>query len=251
MRFAVHRPGVPAASPRSHRMPCGDISCRVDVRVEREVAGHAGEECLALAALRCDVPARRATLTGERSFNSLYPARRFVLQAAYQQAPARPEDFPIQHGLLPDIPAGSLFGSPCRAGHTFNIEGFNPDQVEPSNQIGTYLLGPVLAGICLVSFKLRDGQLHPCAAVRSSFGPRQLPLQATKPVLLPGVDPRSMQHLAGGQRRAYRHAPVDSHRLASTGCGNGLGDNGERDMPAADSVPGHPCLLYTSPSPRD
>jgi hypothetical protein len=223
LRFAVHRPGIPVASPRSHRMPCGDISRCVDVRVEREVAGHAGEERLALAALRCDVPTRRATLTGERSFNSLYPARRLVLQAAYQQAPARPENLPIQSGFRPDIPAGSLFRAPCRAGHPLDVEVFDPDQVEASNQIGTYLLGPVLAGIRLAGFELRDGQLHPSAAVRAAFGPCQLALQEAKSVPLPGVDPGSMQHLARGQRCADRHAPVDSHRLAITGGGNGPG----------------------------
>jgi hypothetical protein len=29
--FAVHRPGNPVASPRSHRMPCGDVPGRVHI----------------------------------------------------------------------------------------------------------------------------------------------------------------------------------------------------------------------------
>jgi hypothetical protein len=31
LRFAVHRLGIPEASPRSHRMPCGDIHSGVHV----------------------------------------------------------------------------------------------------------------------------------------------------------------------------------------------------------------------------
>ena len=31
MGFAVHRPGNPVASPRSHRMPCGDVPGRVHI----------------------------------------------------------------------------------------------------------------------------------------------------------------------------------------------------------------------------
>jgi hypothetical protein len=57
LRFAVHRPGNPVASPRSHRMPCGDVSGRIHVSVQRVTASHAAEQGLALATARCDVPA--------------------------------------------------------------------------------------------------------------------------------------------------------------------------------------------------
>jgi hypothetical protein len=47
MGFAVHRPGNPVASPRSHRMPCGDVPGRVAAqhrflggRGKQPVAGH-------------------------------------------------------------------------------------------------------------------------------------------------------------------------------------------------------------------
>jgi hypothetical protein len=35
MGFAVHRPGNPVASPRSHRMPCGDVPGRVHISMAR------------------------------------------------------------------------------------------------------------------------------------------------------------------------------------------------------------------------
>jgi hypothetical protein len=86
LRFAVHRPGSPVVSPRSHRMPCGDVPGRVHIRVAGEGAGDAGEESLALAALRCDVPVRRATLASERGTDLLHPAGCLVLQSPRQLA---------------------------------------------------------------------------------------------------------------------------------------------------------------------
>ena len=89
-----------------HRMPCGDVPGRVHISVAGEIAGDAGEEGLALAALRCDMPARRATLARVRGTDLLHPAGCLVLQAAHQQAPARGQDAPVQAGFLSDIPAG-------------------------------------------------------------------------------------------------------------------------------------------------
>jgi len=47
--FAVHRPGNPVASPRSHRMPCGDVPGRVHISMAGVSAGGAPEDGLALA----------------------------------------------------------------------------------------------------------------------------------------------------------------------------------------------------------
>src|SRR4029077_10434955 len=65
LRFAVHGPGNPVASPRSHGVPRRDVSGRVCVSVVGVPAGYAAEQGLALAAVRCDVPACRAPLAGE------------------------------------------------------------------------------------------------------------------------------------------------------------------------------------------
>jgi len=87
LRFAVHGPGILVASPRSHRMPCGDVPGRVHVSVAGVSAGHAAEQGLALAAARCDVPARRAPLARVRGLDLLDPARGLVFQPADQQPP--------------------------------------------------------------------------------------------------------------------------------------------------------------------
>src|ERR1043165_6557732 len=86
-------------------MPCGDVPGRGHVSVAGETAGDAGEEGLALAALRCDVPARRATLAGERGINLLHPSGGLVPHATHQQAPTRPHDPAVEPGLGADVPA--------------------------------------------------------------------------------------------------------------------------------------------------
>src|SRR5487761_1843243 len=66
LRFAVHGPGIPVASPRFHGVPRRDVACRVHVRVAGVPAGRAPEDRLALAVLPGDVPARTATLARVR-----------------------------------------------------------------------------------------------------------------------------------------------------------------------------------------
>ena len=62
LRFAVHGPGLPVASPRSHGVPRRDVPGRVHVRVACVSAGGAPEDGLALARPRVHLPARRAAL---------------------------------------------------------------------------------------------------------------------------------------------------------------------------------------------
>jgi hypothetical protein len=57
LRFAVHRPGIPEASPRSHGMPRRDVPRRVDVSVAGETAGRASEARLARTRLPVHAPA--------------------------------------------------------------------------------------------------------------------------------------------------------------------------------------------------
>ena len=67
MRFAVHRPGIPVASPRFDRTPCGNVPGCVYVGVAGITAGGAAEEGLALAALPIHTPACRAPLARNRA----------------------------------------------------------------------------------------------------------------------------------------------------------------------------------------
>ena len=87
MRFAVHGPGYPVASPRSHGVPRRDVPGRVHVSVASKTAGRAHEARLALARLRVRVPARRATLAREMRLDLLHSSWSLFLQAANQQSP--------------------------------------------------------------------------------------------------------------------------------------------------------------------
>ena len=87
MRFAVHGPGVPEASPRSHGVPRRDVLGRVHVSVADISAGGAPEDGLALARLRVHLPACRASLARERGVDRSRSAGSFLLQTVDQQAP--------------------------------------------------------------------------------------------------------------------------------------------------------------------
>jgi len=80
LRFAVHWPGNPVASPRSHGVPRRDVPGRVHVCVVGETAGRAHEARLVLTRLRIHMPARRAPLTRKRGSDLLHPAGCLVLQ---------------------------------------------------------------------------------------------------------------------------------------------------------------------------
>src|SRR5690348_9250327 len=127
LRFAVQRPGQIPASPRSHRMPCGDVDGRIHVSVSGETADRATEVGLALARLTVHMPARRAPLARVRSFDLLDPTGGLLLQAAHQQAPAGRGDLPVQPGLLADVPAWVLDRPLGRASHAFDLQFFNSD----------------------------------------------------------------------------------------------------------------------------
>ena len=122
MRFAVQRPGIPEASPRSHGVPRRDVPGRIHICVAGETAGRAYKARLALARLRIHVPACATALRSERGVNLLDPAGRLVLQSARQEAPTRPHDLPVEPGLLPYIPAGRPGGSPGRARHARDVQ---------------------------------------------------------------------------------------------------------------------------------
>ena len=92
MRFAVHGPGYPVASPRSHGVPRRDVDGRVHISIAGETAGSAPEHGLALTRVPVHLPARRAPLARQRGTDLLHPARGLVLQPAHQQAPARTQD---------------------------------------------------------------------------------------------------------------------------------------------------------------
>src|SRR5262245_35326761 len=106
LRFAVHRPGSPVASPRSHRMSCGDVLSRVYVGVAGKRTRGTPEDGLALARLPVHMPARAASLAGERRIDSLDSIRSLLLDAAHKQTPAGREDLSVE----PSLPAYATAG---------------------------------------------------------------------------------------------------------------------------------------------
>ena len=243
LRFAVQSPRKSWASPRSHGVPRRNVPGCVNISVERVTAGHAGEEGLALAALCCDVPARRAALARERGTYLLHPARSFIFQPADQQTPAGPQDLAVQPGLLSYLPAGSLHGSLSRARHVADLQILNPDHVKTSRQIRAGLLGPVLARVRFAGLEAGDGQLHTDAAIRAALGPRQLTLKMAEPALSHGPELRHGEQFASRQGSRDGYATVDSDNRARTRPWNQLRDCGECDVPAVRAVPGHPVRL--------
>ena len=244
MRFAVRRPGSPVASPRSHRMPCGDIPGRVHVGVQRISAGHAAEKGLALAAARCDVPTRRAPLARVSGTYLLNPAGGLVLQTVDQQAPPLGEDASIQPGFLPDILAWFYDGTPCRTGHVPDLQVLNSDHVEPPGNACRCLFAPVLANVRAAGLETGDSVSDLRTTLRLAVSPRQFPLQLPQPPLLRCGQPRAVQQLTGGQGRADGYPSVYADGLASSRPRCGFRDGGESNMPAPSPVPLHPIRLH-------
>jgi hypothetical protein len=244
LKFAVHRPGIPEASPRSHGVPRRDVPGRVHISVTSETTDGAQEARLALARPPVHLPARRAALARERGFDLLHPAGRLVFQAAHQKAPARPQDAPVESGLDPDVPTRVLGGPLSRSRHVLDLEVFDPDHVEPAREIRRDLLGPILSPVGLAGAQPGDGQPYPLAAFRSPLSAGELALQAPHATLFARGQAGNVQHLPGGQGRGYRHAPIDANHLAVSRCGDRSGDRGEGDVPPACAVHGHPVGLH-------
>src|SRR5712691_10667505 len=122
LRFAVHGPGYPVASPRSHGVPRRDVPGRVHVSMDLEAAGAAPEPRLALSGFRVAVPAARAGLRGVRGADFLDPSGCLVLQAAHQQPPCGPHDLAVEPGLLADIPAWVLSRAFRGPGHVPDLQ---------------------------------------------------------------------------------------------------------------------------------
>ena len=189
LKFAVHSPRHPRASPRSHGVPRRDVPSRVHIGVTGVSAGGAPEDGLALARLRVHLPARRAALARERGFDTLHSAGSLLLQAVHQQAPPGSQDLPVEPGLLTDI-APRMLARACRgSGHLPDLEVFDADHVE--------LAGDVCAGLSPPS---------PCV------GPfRERAAGRSRAVPVGGVASRV------GRRRAFAAAAASWSALAGSG----------------------------------
>ena len=239
MGFAVHRPGIPEASPRSHGVPRRDVLGRVHISVAGENTGRAAEDGLALARLPIHVPARRAPLARERGVDLLYAAGSFLLQPTYQQGPPRPQDDPVEPGLLADVPARVFPSAFRRSGHVLDLEFFDPDQVEPVRDLCAGLLHPVLAPIGLTGAQPGDGQLYARAMIRAASGAGQLPFHAQQALAFLRCQAGGVQQISGRQSQGHRHTPVDADDLTVIGRLNRIRDSRKGNMPTSRSIACH------------
>jgi hypothetical protein len=243
VRFAVHRPGCPVASPRSHSVPRRDIPGRIYVRVIGETAGCASEPRLALARVRVHVPACRAALACIYGAYLFHSSGSFLAHPAHQQAPAGPQDSAVEPGLSADVPPRIPSGPLGRARHVPDLQVLHAYQVEPACKVRAGLLHPVFASVCLAGAQPGDGEPQPPAAIRTPFSAGQLALQSTQPSALRHGQAGDTQQLARGKGRADNDAAVNANSLTITRCGNRLRDGGEGDMPAPGPVHRYPVGL--------
>ena len=244
MRFAVHGPGIPAASPRSHGVPRRDVPGRVHIRVASVSAGGAPEDGLARTRLRVHPPARRAPLAGERRRYLLDSAGCLLFQTPDQQTPLRPQDAPVESSLLADVPARVLPRAFRRSGHIPDLEVFHRDHVKPARDVCAGLLCPVFAPIRLTGAQPGDGQPYPATAVRAAPGAGKLAFQAPQPLPLRGAETDCVQQLASRQGRADNYSSINPGNLRVAGRWDGIWNRYECDMPPSGAVTRHSVGLH-------
>jgi len=251
VRFTVHRPGNPVASPRVKGdgevggVPRRDVPGRVHVSVAGISAGDAPEDGLALTRLPVHMPACRAALARMVRLDLLHPSGRLILQAADQPTPPGPHDASVQSTLGTDVPAGIIPGPLRRARHAPDLQVLDLDHVKPTRQVCAGLLGPVLEPVCFAGAQPGSSQPNLRAPFRAATGAGELPFKPPQPLSLRRGQARHAQQFTGRQGRRYCNAAVDAHDLSVTWCLDRLGDGGEGDVPASCPVHSHPVGLHS------
>ncbi|RZT26578.1 hypothetical protein EV649_0323 [Kribbella sp. VKM Ac-2569] len=243
------------------RDPCGRLSACADGPSGRDVdgcvhvgiglvsAGCAPENRLALAVLRCAMPAGAAGLRGVRGVDSLDPSGSFVLEASHQSSPAIGTNAAVESRLgaapIREIDSRSRrirlwLRSP---GHLGKAKVFDSNDVEAPREIAAGLLDPVLAAIGAASAQLGNRRLRSLSSAGPAVTASQSALQAFKPSLLGDRQSRTPQQFASAQRRGHRDAAVHADNLARTGWRDRGGDDSEGDVPATRAVAGDAVRL--------
>jgi len=244
LRFAVHSPTRWWDSPRCHRPPGGDVSCCVQVSVRLVPTDTAPEYRLALAVLLGTVTTRVAGHGCVGGADLLDPSRSLVIQSQHEGTPGAAEDGSVQPGFLPHIPARAINGSARGTGHLVDPEIFNPDQVEPSCEVGARLFDPVLPSIPFSSSDLRDCLLDLLTAVRAELSSGELALQSPQPSRLSRAQRGTVRRrVAGGQSRRRCHPAVNTDNLVPAGARDRLRSHCEGDVPTSRPVASHPIRL--------
>lgn len=179
LRFTVHRPGNPVASPCSHRMPCGDIPGCVHVSVTAESACGAPEDGLTLARLLVHLPTHTAPLASERRVDLLDSASCLPVKSTDELPPAICKDLPVKPSLLGHAPPRRLHSARRAPGHIADAEILDTNQVEATCQISAGLFAPVLASVslprpqtCSHSYATVHTDYRTCTRARDGWGNR-------------------------------------------------------------------------------
>ena len=219
LRFAVHRPGSPDASPRSHGMSCRDVLGRVQVRVAGKTARPAAEDGLALARPPVNRSARAAALRRECWVYSFDATGSLILKPALEEPPARGKNPPIQAGLPGSSSSRLPKGALDRTSHVADVQILDTDQVKPPGEVSAELLAPVSADVDLTSLELRDSKPDLGAASRSTLASRKLALEQLKPSLAARTQSRNSQQFTGGKRCARGGTGLDHPNLTQPALG--------------------------------
>jgi hypothetical protein len=244
LRSAVHRPGNPDASPRSHGMSCRDVPGRVHVRITGKTTRPAAEDGLALARSSLHGPADAASLRRVRGFYSCDSAWSLVLEPPYQEAPARGEDLPVEAGLLAHVPAGQLDGPLGGADQVADVEIFHADDGKTPGEVRADLLTPIPTGIGLTGREPGNGELYPGAPGRVPLGPGKFALPQPQPSLAATAQSWGPQQFARGECHAHHHASIEPHNLTCPRVRDALRCDGERDVPTSGSVERYSIRLH-------
>ena len=244
MRFAVHGPGCPVASPRSHGVPRRDVPGSVHVSIAGETAGSADEARLTLARLPVHMPARTTALRSVRRVDLLDPSACLVFQAMYQQTPSGSQDFSVQSGLSANVVARLVASALRRTGHVADIQVLDANHIKPAGQSGAQFLNPVFSLVCLTDLQPPNRLPHAPTTVRPTPGAGEFTLQSHETSALWHGQTGNVHQFAVGKGSAGHHASVDAHSLAVAGGRKRIRDSGERDMPLTCSIQPNPVGLH-------
>jgi hypothetical protein len=245
LRFAVHGPGNPVASPRSHGVPRRDVPGRIHIGITCKPTVSADEDRLALARLRIHMPAGRATLARISGSNAFNPPGSLVIQSLNKHAPGRAEDAPVQARFSLHVLTRRLHSPFSRSSHVFDLEILGSDYVELPRQASTGLLCPIFASIGLTGLQFRDRLLYPGPAIGPSPRSGEFALQPDQMPSLVRGKAGHVKQFSGGQSSRHQHPPVDADDLTIAWRWYRDRHRHERDVPASCPIAGHSMRLHS------
>ena len=236
MRFTVHRPGNPVASPCSHRPPGGDICGSVDVGVCPIPAGRATESRLALTRRNVHLPTTATFLRGKCGVDSLYSTRSLLFQPGEKSTPPRRKDRSVQSGFLSDFAPWLRSGACGRPSHSRDPQVLDSDQVEATSKVGAGFLDPVSTTIALPRTELGKRELASATSIGTLFGSAEPALKSDQPASFLTRQSWAMQQLAGRKSGRHDDATIDSNDLAIARGVYRVRLRRQGDMPMPDSI---------------